>query len=225
MHKSLLRPGWAVHGGNVVDLPARPAAAPVMGGPAAGGLAASGLDAIGQGVAILAADGSLVHANAALRGFAARRDGWWLDERGIVAADASAQSRLADAIWVALAAATGTVRVLGDGARIAVPRASGGVPWLVQVRPLAGAATGAMLLITDAPGRLPGAAELGRVLGLDEAEVTLALALAAGESQAVLARRRGLSPRGLRRQIGQLRRATGCRTTAQLIGLVLSLRL
>ena len=219
MHKSLLRPGWAIHHGNVVELPARPAPAPVTGG-----LIAAGLDAVGQGVAILASDGSLVYANATLCDFAARRDGWRIEERGIVAADASAQSRLSDAIWVALAAAAGTVRVLGDGARIAVPRLKGGAPWLVQVRPLeAGSAAGAILLVTEAPGRLPGAAELGRVLGLDEGEVTLALALAAGESQAVLARRRGLSPRGLRGQIVALRRRTGCATKAQLIGLVLTL--
>jgi DNA-binding CsgD family transcriptional regulator len=220
MHKTLLRHGWAVHSGNVVDLPARPAPVPVIDG-----LVEAGLDAIGQGVAILAADGSLIHANAALRAFVARRDGLALDERGLVSADGSAQSRLRDAVWVALSAAVGTVRVLPHATQIAVPRAKGGAPWLIEVRPLgSGKATGVMLVVAEPPGRLPGAAELGRVLGLDKTEVALALALAAGDSQAALARRRGISPRGLRRQIGRLRDCTGCRSTAELIGLVLSLR-
>jgi hypothetical protein len=215
MSETRTRPDWTVHTGNVVAFAPRPLKPPMVAQTA--GLVEAALDALGQGVAILDADGQLQHANAMLRGFAAQEDGLALTERGIASADESAQSRLRDAVWRALAAAMGEVRVLPGAVRIALPRSYGGAPWLVQVIALPPGgfsdAAGAMLVVSD-PGqrRLPSPAHLHAMLGLTEAEAQLALALASGAT-----------PAGERRALAGLRRRTGCRTTAEIVALVLGL--
>jgi DNA-binding CsgD family transcriptional regulator len=206
----------------VVHLHQRPVPAPVRH-VVTDGLATAGLDVVGTGVAILAADGRLLQANAALYGFIAREDGLGLDAEGLFASDFSARSRLGDAIWMALAAADRRVRLLPRATRLIVPRRSVGAPWIVEVRPLPAANPGAIVLVTEPRRPLPSAADLRAMLGLQSEAADLALALAAGTSTALLARRRGVAPATLRRHMAKLRRQTGCGSTAELIGLVLAL--
>ncbi len=196
--------------------------------------AAAGLDALRQGVALLAPDGRMVVANAALRRMAARRDGFALGRNGLRCDDARAQAALDRAVLSVLAGATGRVRVLPVAGSLAIQRPSGAMPWLVQalpVRPgdagpeatgpLPGRFSGGMLLVTDAGARPdPSRPLLRAALGLTPAEAGLAAALARGATLASHAEKRGVSVETVRTHLAALRRKTGCGRQAEIALLV-----
>jgi DNA-binding CsgD family transcriptional regulator/GAF domain-containing protein len=190
--------------------------------------AGAGLDAMRHGVAIIARDGRLVRANAALLDMATRGDGLHLARGGPVAEDPAAQLRLSRAIAAVLAAPPGAAALATD--IFPVPRRSGGV-WRVQVTALAAAAqgpfagfSGALVLVADPQALpLPSAATVQVMLGLTPAEADLALALAAGRSLADHARRRRVALETVRSHLASIRRKTGCRRQAELVAMVISL--
>lgn len=191
----------------------------------------AGLDALPQGIAVVGEEGRLLHANAALQAMAARRDGFSLGAAGLEIADSGAAANYRYAVRLALAVTTGRIRLLPEGMHLAVPRPSGGAPWLVQLLPLRrggagalGAFAGAVAVVTDAEARRPPSALLlQRLLDLSAAEADLAAGLAAGKDLATLAQRRGVSRETLRTHLAAIRRKTGCRRQAELVALVLRL--
>lgn len=196
-----------------------------------GAMLGAGLDALTQGIALLGADGRLMHANAPLLAYVARGDGLMMTAFGPASTDPAAQTRLRGRVSLALAAVTGRVRVLPEAASVALPRPSGGLPWMVQVLPLRpglqgpfAGVQGVAVLVTDRRGkRLPGAFLLQSVLDLTAAEASLALALAGGRTLAEQAKRRRVSVETLRTQLASIRRKTGCARQADLVALVLAL--
>ena len=189
----------------------------------------AGLDALNQGIAIIAPDGRMVRANAALLEQVARRDGLRLTGHGLLADDPRAQAVLARHIATALAAAAGR-HPLPDAGIFAIPCRSGGA-WRVQVLALNAAAnglfagfTGALVMVADPhEATLPPPATVQAVLGLTRAEAELALALAAGQGLAHHARQRGVAVETLRTHLASIRRKTGCRRQAELVAMILSL--
>jgi DNA-binding CsgD family transcriptional regulator len=188
----------------------------------------AGLDALPEGIALIDTGRRLAFANAALRRMAAERDGLALSPEGLDAPDPGMRLALARAVTAALSAAAGQVGLLPMAGSLALPRPSGRAPWLVRALPvlrmeaseLPGGFRGAMLLVGDGERRArPAAALLGRLFGLTPAEAALAAALAAGQSLAEHARRRGIGVETARSHLAAIRRKTGCRRQAELVAL------
>jgi DNA-binding CsgD family transcriptional regulator/PAS domain-containing protein len=195
---------------------------------ASGAMLRAGLDALPDGVALLDAEGRLVFANAALRDMTAQQDGLTLGPEGLAAPDPPTRLALRRAVTAALAAAQGRVGLLPSAGSLALPRASGGAPWMVRALPvlpraeanLLDGCRGAMLLIADGEKRgRPMPALLSRLFGLTPAEASLAAALAAGRSLDEHAQRRGVSRETVRSQLAAVRRKTGCRRQTDLVAL------
>ncbi len=190
----------------------------------------AGLDAIGDGVALVDPAGRVVFANASLRRMADQRDGIGLSaEGGIEIADVAARQALARAVHAAMAALDGRLGLLPTAGVLAVPRASGGAPWMVRALPARDIAApgappgfrGVVLVVTDQQKRQrPNAAVLGRLFGLTPAEAALAAALAAGRSPAEHAATRGIARDTVRSHLTQVMRKTGCRRQAELAALL-----
>jgi DNA-binding CsgD family transcriptional regulator len=199
-----------------------------MARAASGSVLRAGLDALPDGVALLDAEGRLVFANAALKGMAAAEDGLALTAEGLEHPDAAIRLALRRAVTAALAAAEGRVGLLPSAASLALPRPSGGAPWMLRALPVLPRAEaklldgfrGAMLLVTDGGKRAkPSAALLSRLFALTPAEAALAASLAAGRSLDEHASRRGVSRETVRSQLAAIRRKTGCRRQTDLVAL------
>ncbi len=186
------------------------------------------LEALPDGVALLDTNRRMVFANAALRAFAAARDGLALASEGGVAAPAAATQQALDrAVTAALAALEGRLGLLPEAGRVALPRPSGGV-FILRALPIRRASAeglggfrGVMLLVGEStPRARPGAALLGKLYGLTPAEAALAAALGAGRSPKEHAARRGISPETVKTQLTALRRKTGTRRLSELTALL-----
>lgn len=184
------------------------------------------LDALADGIVLLDAERRLVFANAALHRMAAMRDGLALAARdGLDAADPKARHGLARAVTAALAALDGQVGLLPAAGSLALPRPSGGAPWLVRATPVQRnhlpeapiGFRGVMLVVVDGERRArPNAALLGRVFGLTPAQAHLAAAIAGGRTLREHARGRMISVETARTHLAAIRRKTGTKRQAEL---------
>lgn len=189
---------------------------------ASGGVAA--LDAVRQGVAVVGADGRLVHANAALEAMAEAADGLALGRHRLTVARPM-QAALDRALGLALAAAAGEGAVAGAGWRLSIPRPSGETPWQVEVLPLRAGGqgafagwSGAVVLVTDAQARRPPSElTLMQTFGLTPAEAALASSLARGQTLAEHAQRRRIGMPTARTHLARVFDKTGCRRQADLV--------
>ncbi len=206
-----------VFAAEAVLAPARDAAGPAM---------RAGLDALTDGVVLLGTGRQLAFANRAVQAMAAQADGLAIAELGgLDTPDPKSRHALWRATTAALAALEGQVGLLPFAGSLAVPRPSGGAPWLVRAVPVArtdpadglGGFRGVMLLVTDGEHRTkPNAALLGRLYELSPAEAALAAALGSGRSVAEYAAQRRISVATARHHLAAIRRKTGCRSLADL---------
>lgn len=199
-------------------LRARAALSPPADAGRDGGLAE--LEALPTPLALADATPRLVHANAALRRLAGRRDGLLLGRSRLAAADPGADVALAAAVDdLARAPASGTAPMRA----IAVPRSRALRPYLVQVLAIgdgAGLRRGVLFAVTDPDAALPDPGSIRRLLGLTWAEAELAARLARGATLAEAARARGISAETARTQLKSVLGKTGCAGQAELARLL-----
>lgn len=185
-----------------------------------------GLDAIQDGIALLDAHRGLVFANAALRRMAAGGEGFSLGADGLALPDPARRAALSRAVTAALAASEGRVGLLESAGVVALPRPSGRAPFMLRAVPVVpgrvgGGFRGAMLVVADGARRpRPNPALLGRMFALTPAEAALAGAIAAGQTLADHARRRGISVETARSHMAAIRRKTGCHRQSDLTALL-----
>lgn len=163
-----------------------------------------------QPLGIISGTPPLLHANAALRRLARRRDGLIFGHLRLAAADPRADAALADAIAALSHGATAGSPPMRS---VAVPRAGHALPYLVQAIAIGGPAPqarGVLLAVTDPALGKPDATLLRDLLGLTRAEAALAAELAAGATLAGAARARGISLETARTQLKAVLGKTGC---------------
>jgi len=188
-----------------------------------GGVLESALEWLADGVALLRADGNIVHANDTLHALAQRADAFRIVGRSIEFATPEARRRFE--------AALGAVEKVGDPSDDApptdfpVPR-SGGMPaYIVSVRPLLrGRArethtqADVMLLIRDPLWRNAATSQmLQRLFSLTKAEAHLAHALCTGLTTSIYALERNVSLNTVYSHLKHIREKTGCRSVPELI--------
>jgi DNA-binding CsgD family transcriptional regulator len=184
------------------------------------------LERLSIGVAILDDVGSLVHANAALRGMAATRDGIHLDPIAIRFGHLYVQSVARKMIAGALATAGG--QELGAGGTFHVSRPSGRRPYVVAVSPLLGRSrtmfapsAAAVLLVKDPEliPTLPG--DMLRALyKLTSREAELALIVSDGTPLVRAAERLGMTEGTARVHMTSILAKTGTTRQAELVSLL-----
>jgi DNA-binding CsgD family transcriptional regulator/PAS domain-containing protein len=181
------------------------------------------LDLLVDGVALLRADGKIVHTNEALSTLAARGREFRIGSDGIEFAAADIRSRFA-------AALSATERFHEPSSALsavdfAVPRERGLPAYTVSVRPLLRGQTRAarhpeavaMLLVHDPLDRnLAASRMLQQLFGLTNAEAHLVQALGAGTTAGVYARSRGVSITTVYTHLRRTREKTGWKSVAEL---------
>jgi DNA-binding CsgD family transcriptional regulator/PAS domain-containing protein len=190
------------------------------------------INSLSDGVALLGADGGLLHANAALTAIAAAGDGIRLSSRGLDFNSPAERAKM-DA---ALGALAGPRR--GDASKtwlnFCVPRPSGAPAYLVSVRPIVGEfrkhrlRLGAAMLvfIRDSQLRNPSEASILRAMfGLTNAEADLARALQTGISPVQYGRDRSLSLNTVYTHLRRIKDKTGTQRMAELIHRLNSVRM
>jgi DNA-binding CsgD family transcriptional regulator/PAS domain-containing protein len=185
------------------------------------------LDRLADGVAIVRADGRIVHANEAFLALARRGDGLAI-RRGVVEFAAGRPSeRFARAVGAVARLRAGDL----DGEAAAdflLPRRHGRAPCLVSIRPLprdAGGAATAVMFVRDPQAPGAGTARTMReVYGFTEAEASLAEALCAGTPPGAYARARKLSMNTVYTHLRRIREKTGANRLPDLIGRLNDLR-
>jgi DNA-binding CsgD family transcriptional regulator len=183
----------------------------------------SALDLLVDGVALLGADGKIVHANAALPALAARGREFRVTSDGIEFAAADARGHFAAAL-----SATEQSREPSAALRavdFAVPRELGLPAYTVSVRPLARGQTAAaghpeavaMLLVHDPLDRnLAASRMLQQLFNLTNAEAHLVQALGTGMTPGGYARSRGVSITTVYTHLRRTREKTGWKSVAEL---------
>jgi DNA-binding CsgD family transcriptional regulator len=183
------------------------------------------LDWLADGVALLRADGHVLHANSALGEFARRRDGLRLVKGAIEIADPEARLRLARAI----AGAGGTADANSGAETLAdfpASRPSRSPPYIVSVRPLVdrhdklGAKSGATVIVFVRDPLKPNAnaAHLMReIYGFTEAEANLAQAIRIGMPLADYAEARHVSLNTIYTHLRRIKEKADCTRMADLI--------
>ena len=184
---------------------------------------ARALDWLADGVALIGADGRVLHANATFRAIAQRGDGIALSGGTMRIAGAPARSRL-NAPIAAARAAHKAGRATSASADFGVPRQDGGPSYLLSVRPLLdpkGTPYGepcAIVFVRDPlTYRSVDVATLREVFGLTDAEAFLAKSLQAGQAPANYARERALSLNTVYTHLRRLKDKTGCSRMTELI--------
>ena len=180
------------------------------------------LDWLSDGVALLQADGRLLHANKTLQAIARRDDGIRIRRGSIEVSDPTGRAQFASAIDAVEKTRNGVAE--GD-CDIAVPRQAGAPPYIVSVRPLARTASeqhrskaGIIVFVHDPLQRNVAAARMLRDLfGLTEAEADLARALQAGMPPDAYARARAVSLNTVYTHLRRIKEKTGCRRMPGLI--------
>ncbi len=190
--------------------------------PLAGaGVAEQALEWLTDGVALVAGDGTVRHANRAFIEIVAAGDGLRLVKNRIELAGAAERARL-DAALAAIAGLHPST--VAPGPDFILPRPSGAPPYLVSVRPLIGAPdsfqTDARFILFVRDPMAADAAGL-RILqtafGLTNAEADLARALQAGTSPATYARQRAVSPNTVYTHLRRIKEKTHTRRITELI--------
>ena len=173
---------------------------------------------------LLAADGTVLYANEALKEIAARKDGIAIARRAIRLSSPAAAEHLATALG-----AVSRLRAGDPTAAIhdfSVTRRSPVPPYFLSVRPVTHAdgirltrrMAVALLFVHDPLQRRRRAAESFReALGLTEAEANLAQALQEGMAVTDYARARGLSLNTAYTHLRRIKEKTGCKHMAELI--------
>jgi DNA-binding CsgD family transcriptional regulator/PAS domain-containing protein len=176
---------------------------------------------LSDGVALLRRDGRIVYANDAFQAIARRNDGLRVVRGSIEFATGQTRSRFA--------AALGAIGALEDGNPLAAvadffaPRSGDAPAYVVSLRPLAAARQEvrdavAIVFIRDPLGATSGALRLLRdLLGLTEAEASLALTLQAGGSLGDHAHERNISLNTVYTHLRRIKEKTGCSRLPQLI--------
>jgi DNA-binding CsgD family transcriptional regulator len=180
----------------------------------------SALDLLGDGIAFLRQDGSIVFANNALRALASHGKDFCIDRNIVRFSAPELRSRLAAAL-VAIRRRPGARLPTLD---FAIERESGFPPCTISVRPLPGqmdercVGAVAMLMVHD-PAR--NRASNGRILqdlyGLSPAEVHVVQALSTGVSPVDYARDRRVSITTVYTHLKRAREKTGLRSAAELV--------
>lgn len=182
------------------------------------------LDWLADGVILLDVDGRLVYANQAFETIAAARDGIAVKRSAVEFARTQARHRFATAWSEMLRFRKGDAR--SGGTDFAVTRRSGAPAYLVSLRPLlarrqAQAAAGpafAILLVRDPLKANSQNLQIFReVLGLSEAEASLALAMQGGTAPNEYARDQRLSANTVYTHLKRIKEKTGCHRSAELI--------
>jgi DNA-binding CsgD family transcriptional regulator len=183
------------------------------------------LDLVADGVALVRADGAVVHANAAFQAIARRGDGIAIRNGMVDFADAPARARFADAIAGIYRLRAGETAA-SQSRDLPARRPSGLPAYVLSVRPLVETdrvdvgATGAVAIVfAHDPTRRKAAAigALREAFGLTEAEAALALALQAGGTPAGYAATHGLSLNTVYTHMRRLREKTRCTRMPELI--------
>jgi DNA-binding CsgD family transcriptional regulator len=185
----------------------------------------SALDWLTDGVALLAADGTVLYANEALQGLVLNGDGISIARRTLRLADPGAAAQFATAL--------GSVARLrsGDTSDWAVcdfsaARTAHSPPYLLSLRPVTHGEAGrltrrtpvALLFVHDPLARhLRPAQILREALGLTEAEANLALALQEGMAVTDYARARAISLNTAYTHLRRVKEKTGCKHMQELV--------
>jgi DNA-binding CsgD family transcriptional regulator len=184
----------------------------------------SALDWLADGVALLAADGTVLYANQALEEIARRNDGVAIARRAIRLSSPAAAAHLTTALGAIARLRGGDPSATSHD--FSVMRRSPVPPYFLSVRPVTHAdgvrlsrrMAVALLFVHDPLARQRRAAEIFReALGLTEAEANLALALQEGMGVADYARARGLSLNTAYTHLRRIKEKTGCKHMAELI--------
>jgi DNA-binding CsgD family transcriptional regulator len=194
------------------------------------------LDRVDAGVLLLAAGGSVRHANSAARKLLERNDGLALTRTdgtasfGLSVADAVAGTAIARALAMVLDRERLDVPHFSNA--VQVPRPSGRRPFVLQFAPLparnefsreAGTVS-ALVFITDPDKPIPlDAAMLKRLFGVTPAEAALAELLCAGHTLATAAAHLEISRVTAKTHLAALFHKTGTRRQAALVRMLISL--
>ena len=193
------------------------------------GAIAAALDAFCDGVALIRADGTIVHANAMFADIVRRADGIAVRNASIEIADATAQARYREAIAAVLRLHDGGV-LQAVASDVLVPRKGGAPPYVVSVRPLVerepSVEAVALVFVRDPlqNGSIAAGA-LRDLFDLTEAEAALAQALQSGTCVTEYARTRGLTLNTVYTHLRRLREKTGSNRLPELIHKLNELRL
>ena len=182
------------------------------------------LDWLADGVALVRADGSIVHANNSFQALARAGDGLRVEKNCIKLASVAARARFDAAIAAVVALGHGATR--SRGADFTIARPSGGSPYVLSVRPLKGArqkkispSAVAIVFVRNPDGNGAEDMELLReVFGFTNAEAALALALREGTSLGDYARVHEVSQNTVYTHLRRIREKTGCHSLPGLIG-------
>lgn len=177
------------------------------------------LDTLRHGVALVALDGTLLHANLAAQELLQRRDGLSIATGGRLAACRHADTSALRALIAGCALRTG-------GGAVSLPRPSGAKPYEVLVVPLSTAnrrdvshKASAMVFLHDPKALVtPLPNLLASLFRLTPAEGRLATDLLGHLTLEEIAERRGLSRETLRSQLKELFRKTGTSRQSELVG-------
>jgi DNA-binding CsgD family transcriptional regulator len=190
------------------------------------------LDCLIDGVALVRADGTVVYANEAFQAIVRHADGIKIKRHQIDIAATEARARLEAAIGAVGRLASGDPRATAL-AEFAVPRSSGGSPYVVSVRPLP--AKGkmhsrteavAIVFVRDTQNADHADSELMRkVFGFTEAEADLAQTVQAGLPLERYARKRGVSLNTVYTHLRRLKAKTGTHQMTELSRKLNDLRL
>lgn len=181
------------------------------------------LDWLADGVALLAQDGTILHANEAMQAIARHCDGISITKRAPAFATSEARSRFAAALAAIARVATGDTDS-GALQDFSAARPSNAPSYLVSLRPLVPlhrrthSRAVAILFVRDPASRRTAAIRLLRTtFGFTEAEASLAQALQAGRSSSDYASDRAISLNTAYTHLRRVKEKTGCRRITELI--------
>jgi PAS domain-containing protein len=181
------------------------------------------LDLLADGVALIRSDGRIVHANESFQAIARRGDGVRVRKGAIDLTVGTPGSRFA-ATLAAIARWRAGEADAAAPADFAWPRESGGLPYLISVRPLPRAVHGyelnadAIVFVHDPAPRSTGSMQILRdAFGLTEAEAGVAVALQNGTALGDYARERMLSLNTVYTHLRRIKEKTRCRRMPELI--------
>jgi DNA-binding CsgD family transcriptional regulator len=184
----------------------------------------SALDWLADGVALVAADGSVVYVNDALQAIVRRGPSLRIAKGAFEFTSSDARTRFAAAIAAVISRRAGQPHneAVAD---FAIAREADVPPYLVSVRPLRGkegsgveARAVAIVFVRDPLSRTPApTAMLRDVFGFTEAEAKLARALQAGSSLAAYARESRLSLNTVYTHLRRTKEKAGCKRLGELV--------
>ncbi len=182
------------------------------------------LDWLADGVALLRADGCVVHANDAFRSIVQREDGIGLSHGMITFPGTITRDRFQSALANVFRRGAGEPPA-GDHADFPVPRRSGAPSYVLSVRPLVkdespdhtGRAAVIVFVHDPLSRERTGLALLREVFELTEAEAAVARAIQVGQALTDYAVQRAVSVNTVYTHLRRIKEKTGCVRMAELI--------